>query len=181
MRARLTLGVMSALPLFVFAWSCALSDRPPPLGDSDASIPREYPEAGQREVLAPPLDAGAPLTDGGTASARDYEGICDQGKLAVWHFFDFQTHTPQGSSIDFRARSAFTRADLDTAPSVLLANVTGPDITIWTGVDVDSKLTSIGQKSQHWLRVTTTLLSSADAGAPAVNATRQMYDCVLAQ
>jgi hypothetical protein len=159
---------------------CSQADKPAPLFDSDASTLPLF-EAGQYEVLAEPHEASTQSSfDGGVASARDYQGLCDQGKLPVWHFFDFQTHTPSGTAITFRAQSALTQPALDNAPSVSLGTVTGPDITVWTGVDIDPKLTSIGQKSLNWLRVTTVLYSS-DGGTPAVNATRQMYDCILAQ
>lgn len=166
-----------ALPLaFVF---CSQGDKPPPINDSDAGITPMF-EAGITEVLAPPLDAGGSLVDGGVASARDYQGLCDPGKLPVWHYHDFQTHTPPGTAITFRAQSAATEPELAIAPAVDLATVTGSDITVWTGVDVDSKLGSIGQKSLLWLRITT-VLYAAEAGTPVVNQSRQLYDCILAQ
>ena len=101
--------------------------------------------------------------------------------MPVWHFFDFQTHTPADSSLLFRARSATTEAGLDAAKSVDLATVTGPDITIWTGVDVDAKLASIGQKSQRFLRLSTTFTNATDGTPPVLVAFRVQYDCVLGQ
>lgn len=155
--------------------------KPPPAGDSDSSIITSF-EGGTYDVIAPELDTGSPglPVDGGVVIVRDYHGLCDQGKLPVWHYFDFQTHTPPGTAINLRAQSAGTQLGLDGAPQVQLGTVTGPDITVWTGVDVDTKLVSIGQRSLAWLRVTAILYSS-DAGAPVINASRQLYDCILAQ
>jgi len=164
-----------SLFLFLFLAACASSASPPPLGNSDASVPRT--DAGYE---APPLDAGG-LTDAGATFTRDFEGVCPQGKIAVWHFFDFQTHTPGDSSLVFRARSATTQAGLDAAKSVDLATVTGPDITAWTGVDVDARLATIGQKSQRFLRLSITFASASDGTAPVLVAFRQQYDCVLGQ
>ena len=133
---------------------------------------------------APPLDAGDPTDAGADAAAvftRDFEGICAQGKVAVWRFFDFQTHTPGDSSLVFRVRSATTQAGLDAAKSVELATVTGPDITAWTGVDVDTKLATIGQKSQRFLRLSVTFTSATDGTPPVLVHFRQQYDCVLGQ
>ena len=155
------------------------SSAPPPLGNSDASIPRT--DAGYE---APPLDAGIPAdagADGGATVTRDYEGVCAQGRVPIWRFFDFQTHTPADSSLVFRVRSATTQAGLDLAKSVELATITGPDITVWTGVDVDTKLATIGQKSQRFLRVSTTLTSATDGTPPVLVTFRLQYDCVLCQ
>ena len=179
MRARWAAVCLAALPASLMFCS---ESKPPSAGDGDSAVPLKFPEAGTYEVVAPELDAGSPglPVDGGVANARDFHGLCDQGKLPVWHYFDFQTHTPAGSAITLRAQSAATQSGLDGAPQVQLATISGPDITVWTGVDVDGKLVSIGQKSLAWLRVTSVLYSS-DAGAPAINASRQLYDCILAQ
>ena len=175
--AALCLGALPATLMF-----CSQADKPAPIGDSDSAIVPIFSEGGSYDVLAPAHDAGSPglPVDGGVVVARDYDGVCDQGKLPVWQFFDFQTHTPNGTAITFRAQSAATQPGLDVAPQVELGTVTGPDITVWTGVDVDSKLVSIGQKSLAWLRITVILYSS-DAGAPVLVASRQLYDCIIAQ
>lgn len=158
--------------------ACA-STAPPPLGDSDASLPRT--DAG---YVAPPLEAGVPSdagVDGSATFTRDYEGVCSQGRIAIWRYFDFQTHTPADSSLVFRARSATTEAGLDAAKSVELATVTGPDLTVWTGVDVDAKLATLGQKSQRFLRVATTFAPATDGTPPLLVDFRLQYDCVLGQ
>lgn len=154
--------------------ACA-SSAPPPLGNSDASLPR-----GDAAYEAPPLDAGNPA-DAGATFTRDYEGVCSQGRVPIWRFFDFQTHTPADSSLVFRARSATTQAGLEPAKSVELATVTGPDLKVWTGVDVDTKLATIGQKSQRFLRVTTTFNAAGDGTPPVLVDFRLQYDCVLGQ
>src|SRR5450631_1489295 len=149
MRGRLlVLAALTSLPCAVFAVACS-ETRPPPLADSDASLPQA-----DAHEFADPRDAGAPPDEAGVALAKDYGAICDPGKLPVWHFFDFMTHTPGDSSIMFRAQTATSEALLDKATSVELANVTGPDITVWSGVDVEPKLNSIGEKSMLWLRIT---------------------------
>lgn len=148
-------------------------DMPPPLGDPDAAY---YAEV----VVRPPVEAGADAgADGGVSEELlDFEGICTPGEIAVWHFFDFQTHTPGDSALVFTASSAATQAALDTAPTVSLATVTGPDITVWSGVDVDPKLVSIGQTSKLFLRVRVGLVAASDGTPPVLVHYRQQYDCV---
>jgi hypothetical protein len=170
--------VLSAVtaPTLVLVLACS-SDRPPPLLDADSSVPQT-----DAHFYPPPIDAGSPYDEAGVSSARDYGGICDPAKSPVWHFFDFKTHTPGDSAIVFRARSAATEAALDQAPAVTLAVVTGPDNLVWTGVDVDPKLQSIGEKSYLWLRITMILVpGTQDAGSPVLIDYRQAYDCVAAQ
>ena len=160
---------------FLFLLAACTSSAPAPLGNSDAAVPRI--DAG---YVAPPLDAGT-VADAGATFTRDYEGVCSQGRIAIWRYFDFQTHTPTDSSLVFQVRSATTQAGLDAAKSVELATVTGPDITVWTGVDVDAKLATIGQKSQRFLRVTTTFNRAGDGTPPVLVDFRLQYDCVLGQ
>lgn len=110
---------------------------------------------------------------------RDYEGICPAGKGPVWHFFDWKTHTPSDSSIDFSVQTADTQGTLAAATQVALASVSGAPILNWTGADVDTVLQTIPSKSKSWLRVTITLNPSADKFyAPVLDAWRQAYDCV---
>jgi hypothetical protein len=151
------------------------TDKPPPLGDTDATKPMFeggiLAEAGM-------IDAGG---DGATnAFYTDYEGICPANAMPLWRFHDFMTKTPGDSAIDFSAQTAPAISDFKTAPSVHLAHVTGPDITVFAGVDVDPKLQSIGEKSLHYLRVTT-LFQIGEAGAPTLVNVRQQYDCVASQ
>lgn len=129
-------------------------------------------------VTPAPVDAGG---DGATnAFYTDYESLCPTGYQPIWRYHDFMTKTPGGSSIDFSAQTAAATSDFAAAPSVHLARVTGPDITVWTGVDVDPKLATIGQKSLHYLRVTTTF-QTGEAGAPTLVNVRQQVDCVATQ
>ena len=148
------------------------NEAPPPLGDPDAAFVAEV-------VVRPPIlsdagDAGAPTED------LDFEGVCTtSGKVPIWHFFDFQTHTPLDSALELTAYSAATQAGLDAAPGVHLATVTGPDITVWTGVDVDPQLQSIGQMSKLYLRVRVTFTPASDGTWPQLVHYRQQYDCVV--
>ena len=159
---------MLSLPL-----ACA-SEKPPPLGDSDAAL--------AWDVEAPPIapvDAGA--DDAGVTYLREYDGVCKSGSLPVWHFFDFKTETPKDSSIVLRAQTAATYAGLDAAKVVDLVTIQGAPVVDWAGVDVDSKLVAAGGKSLRFLRVRVTLIRATDGTSPTVNATRQMYDCILGQ
>ena len=145
---------------------------PPPIGDSDGG-PSQYTD----DALAPPVfvDAG----DAGAAERLDFAGPCSSGFVAVWRFFDFQTHTPLDSALVFTAQTADTEGQLDAATYVELATVTGPDITTWTGVDVGAKLQSIGQSSRYFLRVTISEKNASDGTPPVLVHYRQLYDCVV--
>ncbi|CAN5701245.1 hypothetical protein BH09MYX1_BH09MYX1_38980 [soil metagenome] len=161
--------------LLLFLAACA-SERPPTLSDSDAAAPQYDAEA---PALAP-KDAGF-ADDAGVTYAREYEGVCNQGSLPVWHFFDFKTETAKDSSIILRAQTATTYAGLDAAPIVDLATVQGAAVVDWAGVDIQSALVAAGQKSKLFLRIRLTLVRATDGTSPVVNATRQRYDCILSQ
>lgn len=156
--------------------ACTGTDKPPPLGDSDATAPTYDAEA----PPLTPVDAGSG-DDAGTTYFREYDGICKSGSLPVWHFFDFKTETPQDSSIVVRVQTASTYAGLDAAPIVALVTIKGAPVLDWAGVDVDSILTAAGQKSLEFLRARITLVRATDGTSPIVNGTRQRYDCVLNQ
>lgn len=164
--------VLVAFPLVL---ACA-SERPPTLNDSDAAKPLYDAEA----PLIAPKDAGID-DDAGVTFFREYEGVCNQGSLAVWHFFDFKTDTPKDSSIVLRVQTAATYAELDAAAPVDLGTIKGAPVIDWAGIDVDSKLLAAGQKSRRFLRVRVTLVRATDGTAPVLNATRMRYDCVLGQ
>lgn len=148
---------------------------PPTIGDSDGS-PSQYSD----DAYSPPvvIDSG---TDASVVEQLDFEGACTPGEIPIWHFFDFQTHTPSDSSLAFSVLSATTQAALTAAPSVALATVTGANITSWTGVDVDPKLQSIAQQSRLFLRVTLRAIAATDGTPPVLVHYRQQYDCVVGQ
>ena len=166
---------MRGLILAALTLAACSNDQPPPIGDPDGSLSQFTDDA-----YAPPvfIDAGS---DAGAAEQLDFAGSCLSGLVPVWHFFDFQTHTPGDSSLTFSAQTADTQGALSSAPSVTLADVTGPDITTWTGVDVDPKLQSINQQSRTYLRVTIVAQPATDGGAPVLTHYRQSYDCVVGQ
>ena len=152
---------------------------------SNTQPPLLNPEAGMvtyDAMIVQPREGGTVMTDSGSSSGiyMDYEGVCQNGYLPVWRFHDFKTKTPGDTSLSFSAQTAAAIGDFATAPSVHLATVTGADITVWTGVDVDPKLKTIGEKSLHFLRVTT-VFQSGEAGAPTLVDVRQQYDCIVNQ
>ncbi len=162
---------MRVVVVFAFMTACS-NGQPPPIGDSDGAPP--YTD----DAFVPPVfvDAG----DAGAAEQLEFAGPCNSGGLAaVWRFFDFQTHTPLDSALVMTAQTADTQAGLDSAPYVELATVTGPDITTWTGVDVDTKLQSINQPSRYFLRVTITNELASDGTPPVLVHYRQLYDCTV--
>lgn len=121
--------------------------------------------------VVPPTYSGATFT-------RDYASDCIPGESPVWHFFDWKTSTPSDSKIIISVQTADTVAGLASATSVPLATITGPDITTWTGVDVEAKLKAAGQKSRVYLRVTIQLVpSTGGSQTPVLVAWRQQYDC----
>ena len=153
--------------VFAFALLACTNDAPPPIGDQDGSLSQFDDDA-----YAPPvfIDAGA---DEGTTELLDFEGTCTGGFVPVWHFFDFQTHTPMDSALVMTVATATTEAALAQTTSVPLATVTGPDITTWTGVDVATKVTSL-----LFLRVSITFKPATDGTSPVLVHYRQEYDCV---
>ncbi len=162
----------------VCALACALvacsSDPPPQIGDYEGGA--EF----SADAFRPPLlvDAGA---DAGALEELDFEGVCTSGETPVWHFFDFQTQTPGDSSLVMTAYTADTEAALDTAKAAPLATVNGPDITTWTGVDVDPVLVKNGEHSRLFLRVTVEAKPDSDGGVPVLVHYRQQFDCVVGQ
>lgn len=119
-----------------------------------------------------------PPTYSGATFTRDYASDCTPGESPTWHFFDWKTSTPSDSKIIISVQTADTVAGLASATSVPLATITGPDITTWTGVDVEAKLKAAGQKSKVHLRVTIQLVASTGGSqTPVLVAWRQQYDC----
>ena len=164
--------------VFTFV-ACALvacsSDPPPLLGDYEGGA--EF----SADAFRPPqvIEAGA---DSGAVEELDFEGVCTAGEAPVWHFFDFQTQTPGDSSLVMTAYTGDTEAALDSAKPAPLATVSGPDITSWTGVDVDPVLVQIGEHSRLFLRVTVEAKPASDGGGvPVLVHYRQQFDCVVGQ
>lgn len=163
--------------LWAAAWACA-SKLPPIVGDVDGSRADAF--ARGDAVFAPEPDALADAApDGAVALATDYEALCPPTASPLWSYHDFQTKTPKDSALVFLAQTASTKGGLDSAPSVQIARVTGPDLTSWTGVDVDTKLKAAGQQSLRFLRVVTVLQPATDSTAPTLVLSRQRYDCIL--
>lgn len=173
----LACGALGSGAFGLVPWACA-STPPPILGDYDGSRADVFFRGDA--VFAPEPDALADAApDGAVALVTDYEALCPPAASALWSYHDFQTRTPKDSALVFLAQTAATKGALDSATPVQLARVTGPDITSWTGVDVDSKLKAAGQQSLRFLRVVTVLEPASDATAPTLVVSRQQYDCIL--
>jgi hypothetical protein len=116
------------------------------------------------------------------AVTRDYAANCPLGTTAVWHFFDWATHTPGDSQIQFWAQTGPTAASLlPASPGVLLATVSGATVPPWSGVDVASKFAAASPVVTNGavLRVTFALFPTSDGKqSPTVDSWRQAYDCV---
>ena len=160
--------------MLVLAGSGCSNTMPPPIADSDASF-HEW-----ADVFIPPQPVEA-SADGGLSFNLDFQAQCSTNYEPVWHFFDFQTHTPGTSSLEFVAYTADTEAHLATATGVKLATVTGPDITVWEGVDVASALATQNIMSQAFLRVTVIETPSSDGTDPVLVNYRQAFDCDVYQ
>jgi hypothetical protein len=121
-----------------------------------------------------PGDPGGGYFEG--TFTRDYEGTCPKGSSPIWRFFDYKDQTPDDSQIIFSAQTADTVAGLDTATSVVIATVSGPPNTAWTGTDVGAALPQ--KLSRTYLRITADLKPSSDRkSAPLLTDWRQSYSC----
>jgi hypothetical protein len=111
------------------------------------------------------------------AVTRDYESTCPSGYRPVWRFFDWKTNTPSDTKILFQAQTGDTLALAQAMSPVTVASVSGAPITVWTGVDVSSKIAPT--PSGTVLRITIVLFPSSDGmSTPTLNGWRQAYDCV---
>jgi hypothetical protein len=112
---------------------------------------------------------------------RDFESGCDEGKHPVWQFFEWQAELPLDTSIAFSAATSDAIAGLATATTVDAGYATPPSTTTWTndGTNINDQLQSLDLISQKYLRVTASLLPSADElSAPVLENWRVVYDCV---
>ena len=118
---------------------------------------------------------------------RDYQASCEAGYRPRWTFFSWQALIPPPStgSIDFKAQTAATVADLDAAPQVGIGTA-DTTTTTWTSDpntvewhlnnDIpDNRLTS-----QALLRVSMTFNPDGPV-SPVLLDWRQAYDCVPAE
>lgn len=179
-RARTVVALIAAcapLGLALVPMAACASKAPPIGGDRDGARADVF--ARGDGAYAPEPDASFDADPSGAVSiVTEYEAMCASSSTPLWSYHDFMTKTPSDSAIVFSVQTAATKAALDTAESVQLARVTGPDITSWTGVDVDTKLQAAGLKSLRFLRVTTALQPAMDKSAPTLLGSRQQYDCI---
>jgi len=126
-----------------------------------------------------PPSAPPPFT--AVTVTRDYKAACASGYRPRWHFFDWKSNTPGDSSIAFTVQTADTATALDAMTPLPLATVTGPPITVWTGVDIAPVLAAHSPPivSGDLLRINITLKpSSTGTLAPTLVDWRQSYDCI---
>jgi hypothetical protein len=112
---------------------------------------------------------------------RDFESDCASGKRPVWQFFEWQAELPLDTSIAFAAATSSSTAGLATATSVEAGYAVPPDTTTWTndGTNINDQLSAQNLFSEKYLRVTASLMPSADElSAPVLQNWRVVYDCV---
>ncbi|OJY23672.1 MAG: hypothetical protein BGO98_17085 [Myxococcales bacterium 68-20] len=124
---------------------------------------------------------------------RDFEGVCPPGAFPKWGYFYWQSQTPPGTSIDFRAATADDQASLPPSPpgpapatvpigqAATPAVVAAPNWAWDTGPapagTVDYHLQTDGNtKSRRWLRVYMQFNPVGPIG-PVLNAWRQQFSC----
>lgn len=116
--------------------------------------------------------------------SREYVATCPAGSRPIWHFFDWKTITPGDSSISFSVRTGDTTAAVTAMSPLLLATVTGPPITTWTGADVAALFAAQTPKVQHGLRLKVDITLTPTTGgttAPTLVDWRQSYTCVATE
>lgn len=118
---------------------------------------------------------------------RDYVGTCGAGERPVWRLFEWQSTTPAGTSIVFRAQTRETTTDTWVpAASVPLGTAAAPPESTagWTngGATADARLRAANEYSRSWLRVFADLKTSPDRTlSPTLREWRATYDCVAAE
>src|SRR5262249_30408657 len=141
---------------------------------------------------APPPPPPPPLAV--TEIYRDIEGVCPPGTAPEWGWFYWQSNTPPGTSIDFRAATAMTETALPPSPppaapaTVAAGKAIGAPIsgTNW-GKDTSTVAVHLAsdppgppQASKQWLRIYMKL-NPIGAVPPTITAWRQDYSCKPAE
>ncbi len=130
-----------------------------------------------------------------TEITRDFEGTCPAGTAPVWQFWRWQSVTPPGTSVVFRAATADTQADLPAGPAAPAAPIsvgagTASGATVaapnWASDanTIDWHLANDpagrGGSSKRWLRIYMRF-NPIGAVAPSLTGFRQDYSCVPAE
>lgn len=147
---------------------------------------------------APPPPSAPPLPT--KVYTRDYQAVCNAGFRVKWAPFYWQGLFLGGSSINFSAATADTKAGLPAAPPVPAPPMTTAVATTagsvlaptWDcqgcqilptpqPVSVDSQLLAgTGTPSKEWLRIYMKF-NPTGVVTPVLTAWRQVYDCVPAE
>ncbi|MBL8717682.1 MAG: hypothetical protein JNL79_16985 [Myxococcales bacterium] len=131
------------------------------------------------DYVPPATPTYAPVT-----VSREYVATCPAGSRPIWHFFDWKTVTPGDSSISFSVRTGDTAAATNAMSPLLLATVSGPPITTWTGADVAALFAAQTPKVQNGLRLKVDITLTPTSGgttAPTLVDWRQSYTCVATE
>jgi hypothetical protein len=132
-------------------------------------------------TVAPPQPPATPLEQ--ATVSFDYDSDCREGSQPEWQFFSWQATVPSLTSIQFRARTAETQADLDQAPDVGVGTAT-TSTTTWTSdsqtVEQHLNASDPQLSSRKWLRISATLNPSSDV-SPRLQRWRQTFDCIPAE
>jgi len=130
-----------------------------------------------------------------TEITRDFEGTCPTGTEPVWQFWRWQSVTPPGTSIAFRAATADTQAGLPAGPgapaapiSVGAGNASGATVAApnWASDantiewHLANDPAGRGGSSKRWLRIYMRF-NPIGAVAPSLTGFRQDYSCVPAE
>ncbi len=131
-----------------------------------------------------------------TTFVRDFQAVCPTGHGVHWQLFRWRAAVPTASTIDFRAATANTLAELPAGPAAAPATVgigtanptnspaaaTPAWVTETSGlgdpIPVSQSLRDEGAtSSKRWLRVYMTFNAGA-GGSPRLDEWQQLYDCV---
>jgi len=154
-------------------------------------------------VPTPPPPPPPPVLPTGVVFTADFVGACKVGEQPIWQLFQWQSSTPPGTSIEFRAATAANAGLLPAAPPPALPAT----VPIGTANNANAVSDAYGwthdtsgapsftprpvsyhlqydptpaQKSQAVLRVYMTFNTSG-AVSPILYSWRQLYDCVPAE
>jgi hypothetical protein len=132
-------------------------------------------------VPPPPPPPPPPL--GSVTFTRDFQANCSPGFTPRWGFFEWEASIPTGTNIVFTAQTAMDGMSgqpgtYGTSVAVATATVSSTTMFMKSPAAVDTDLTTAGQTSQDWLRVSMTFNPNGTNTSPDLTQWQQLYDCV---